>query len=183
MDPNSNEAYERRAALIAELNGESERAAAVVGVAWVEEAVQRAIESVLHPHEKARKALFSGSTGALTVEAKIELACLFGFMTDATRSDLHIMRGIRNKFSHLIADQKQAKLSFMTEAIRHQCLALNCVAHLDLKDPREAFTRACAILNFDFNNVAEMSRKIPDCGTVFAQRDGVPPRKENAVPD
>ena len=180
MDPYSNEAYERRAALVAELNGESERAAAVVGVAWVEEAVQRAIESVLHPHEKARKALFSGGMGALTVEAKIELACLFGFMTDSIRSDLHIIRKIRNEFSHLIADQKQAKLSFMTDSVRSRCLELNCVAHLNLKDPREAFTRACAILNFDFNNIEDMSSKVPDCGRVFAERDGHPARQQLA---
>lgn len=170
MDPYSEEAREREAALIAELNGESERACAVVGAAWVEEALQSAIESVLHPHDDARRALFTGMGPLSAFAAKIDLACVFGFMTDSVRKDLHAIRRTRNDFAHVIAHQStQAKLSFNSDFIRARCLALRCVAHLNLTDPREAFTRACVTLNGDFYFIGLMSSKVPDCGQVFAQ--------------
>jgi hypothetical protein len=169
MNPNSAEAEERKAALAAELVGESERACAIVGAAWVEEALQQAIESVFHPHQEARDKLFTG-TGALTAfEAKIELACVLGFMTESIRKDLHAIRRIRNDFAHAIAHRAtQAKLSFESDDIRKRCLALRVVKHLQPTDPRIAFTQACGALNFDFSNIAFMSSKVPDSGRVFA---------------
>jgi len=169
MDPYSEEALARKAALAAELSGESERACAVVGAAWVEEALQRAIESVLHPHDEAFKRLFRGSGGLTAFAAKIDLACVFGFMTEPIRKDLESIRRIRNEFAHVIAHETtQAKLSFASPSIRDKCLALRVVAHRKPTDPREAFTRACASLNYDFNNIAFQSSKVPDAGRVFA---------------
>lgn len=174
MNPRSEE---RMAALAAELNGESARAAAIVGAAWVEEELQQAIESVLHQHDEAREKLFTGMGGLAAFEAKIELGCLFGFMTDAIRSDLHAIRRTRNDFAHQIVEKKtQAKLSFETDSIRQRSLALRCVKHLKLTDARAAFIQACVLLNEDFHNIAFMSRKVPDengkvpdCGQVFAE--------------
>lgn len=175
MDPQSEEAHKRSAALVAELNGESERACAVVGAAWVEESLQWAIESVLHPHEEARRQLFTGS-GALTAfAAKVDLACALGFMTDSIRKDLHDIRRIRNEFAHAIAHRAtQAQLSFKSDFIRDRCLALRCIKHLNLTDPREAFTQACATLNGDFYFISLMSSKVPDCGQVYAQGLDIP---------
>ena len=175
MDPHSDEARAREAALIAELNGESERACAVVGAAWVEEALQGAIESVLHPHAEAHRSLLTGMGPLSAFAAKIDLACVFGFMTDSIRKDLHAIRRTRNDFAHVIAHKStQAQLSFESDFIRDRCLALNCVKHLQLSDPREAFTRACATLNGDFYFIGLMSSKVPDSGQVFAQGVDIP---------
>jgi hypothetical protein len=170
MISHSEESRERMAALVEELNGESDRAVAVVGAAWVEESLQQAIESVLHPHDAAREKLFTGSGAITTFAAKIELACMFGFMTDAIRKDLHAIRWIRNRFAHVITQKAtQAKLSFTEDAVRHRCLALNCIAFTKPTDPRVAFTRACAVLNNDFHQIIFMSGKVPDAGRVIAQ--------------
>lgn len=171
MDANSEEArHYREIALIAELNGESDRACAVVGAAWVEESLQQAIESVLHPHEKARERLFAGTGPLGTFAAKIDLACVFGFMTDAIRSDLEAIRRIRNEFAHLVVHRDtHARVTFASESIAHRCLALRSVAYLKPTNPREAYTRACVTLNADFEFITFASGKIPDAGRVLAQ--------------
>lgn len=180
MSPQTEESRERKyAALLAELHGESERACAIVGAAWVEESLQQAIESVLHPHSEARDRLFSEAAGGplSTFAAKIDLACVFGFITDSIRKDLQQIARIRNQFAHVIAHKTtQEKLSFSSDYIGHRCLALHCVAHLKLSDPREAFMRGCATLSNDFEMILFMSGgkvpkggKVPDSGRVFAE--------------
>lgn len=170
MDPFSENSFERMAALAKELEGESDRAAAIVGAAWVEEALGAAVESILHPHKKARDRLFGRSGPLATFAAKIDLATLFGFIDEAIRLDLDSIRDVRNVFAHDITHKvTHAALGFGSDSIKGRCLALRCVAHLKLSDPREAFIRACASLNAELYFVPMLSSKISGTGRVYVK--------------
>jgi hypothetical protein len=61
LQPDSEEAQKRMMALIDEMEGQTDRGVAIVGAAWVEEAMSVAIESFLHSEPKAWKRLFEGN--------------------------------------------------------------------------------------------------------------------------
>lgn len=65
----------------------------------------------------------------------------------------------------------QSKLSFKTPHIRDECLALRCVQHEDIEEPRTAFVRSCAILYSDFEMIAFFGIKAADGGHIFARSE------------
>ena len=166
---NPEEALKRFGALVEEMNSESDRAVAIVGAAWVEEALSDSITSFLQVHETAHRNLFAGNTPLSTFSAKIDLARLLGIVSDTIWSDLHIIRKIRNQFAHHIAHKTEhSKLTFAADNIADQCMALRCVAHEKRSDPRDAYTRACATLNGDFDLFSMHGEKIGDTFKVIA---------------
>lgn len=168
-DPNSAEAQKRLMTLIEEMNGQSDRGVAIVGAAWFEESMSAAIESFLHSEPKAWKRLFGGNGPLANLSAKIDLSRLLGLVSDAIKSDLHIIREIRNEFAHQIAHKTDhTQLSFNTPHIKDKCSAIKCVAHEELTEPRSAFIRSCAILYSDFEMVQFFGVKISDGGQVLA---------------
>lgn len=146
------QAQQRLETLVAEMGGDSDRAAAIVGAAWVEEALGDSISSFLESHAESAKRLFNGSAPLASFSAKIDLARLLGITDDEIRSDLHSIRVIRNEFAHGIAHKSDhSRLSFSTPHIKDRCLALRCVSMEEHVHPREAFARACATLNSDLD--------------------------------
>jgi DNA-binding MltR family transcriptional regulator len=169
-DPNSPEAMQRMLTLIEEINDQSDRGAAIIGVAWLEEAIAAALESFLQPHSNSWKRLFGGNGPLGTFSAKIDISRLLGLTTDVIYSDLHILREVRNQFAHQVVHKAdQSKLSFESSHIRDKCLALNCVRHEQISEPREAFVRACAILYADFEMLIYFGIKVSDGGHIFAK--------------
>lgn len=80
--------------------------------------------------EQTWQRLFEGNGPLATLSAKIDLARLLGLVTETIRSDLHIIRDIRNEFAHQIAHKTEhTKLSFSSPHIRDKCMALRCVSH------------------------------------------------------
>lgn len=163
------DALKRTEALILELEHQSDRGAAIVGVAWVEEELQAAIESFLEQDKKAWDRLFGRSGPLGTLSSKIDLACLLGMSTKVITSDLHILRELRNVFAHTIAAKDNTALTFGSPHIKDKCLALKCVAHESISEPRVAFVRACAILNADFYMLRFFGQKVSSGGQVFAK--------------
>ena len=165
----------KRAMVLAEeLEGESERAAAIVGAAWVEDSLGGALASFLIPHAEAWKSLFSGSGPLATFSTKIDLACLVGMISEAIRSDLHSIRQVRNEFAHQIAHRVQhTRLGFATQHLRDRCLSLRCVKHEELTDARTAFTRACVTLSSDFEVLAMLGEQVRHGGQVVAASENM----------
>lgn len=158
--------------LIEEINDQSDRGAAIVGAAWLEESISAALESFLHAHPKSWQRLFAGNGPMATFSAKIDLTRLLGLTTDSIWSDLHILRDVRNLFAHRIAHKDDhSKLSFNTPQIRDKCLSLKCVQHEEITKPREAFVRACAILYADFEMISFFGIKAADGGHIFARSE------------
>lgn len=163
----------RLIALTDEMNGESDRAVAIVGAAWVEEALSDALISFLHGHAKSYKRLFEGNAPLASFSAKIDLSRLLGMVSDLIWSDLHHIRGIRNEFAHHIAHKTDnTKLTFAAGHISDKCLSLNCVAYERHAEPRVAYTRACAILNADLDFITMVGDKVGDCCKVIAKDAG-----------
>ena len=168
-DPYSAAALARMQALVEEMTEQSDRGVAIVGSAWVEEALYVTLEAFLHPESKAWKRLFEGNGPLATFSAKIDLLHVLGLISEIVRADLHAIREVRNEFAHQIAHKiSHAKLGFGSQHIQDKCLALKCVAHERVSDPRDAFIRACAVLNADFEMVRMFSVKLPDAGQVIA---------------
>jgi DNA-binding MltR family transcriptional regulator len=165
----SKETFEREMALVKELGQQSDRGAAIVGVAWVEEALQEALQSFLVDDRTARERLFKQSGPLSALSAKIDLARLLGMTTKAVTSDLHALRSIRNDFAHSVLDKDNSALTFESVHIRDKCLALKSIAHEDIDGPRHAFIRACAVLNSDFYMHKFFKQQVADGGQIFAQ--------------
>lgn len=161
--PYSEEAQKRMAALIEEMEGQTDRGVAIVGAAWVEEAMTEAIESFLRPAPEAWRDLFGDRGGMSTLSAKIDLSRLLGLISESIRSDLHNIRRVRNAFAHqIVHEASHEKLSFQTDHIRDRCLPLKCIEHEKIKEPRKAFVRACAKLNGDFGVLYMIGDVIPE---------------------
>ncbi|WP_407471112.1 hypothetical protein [Xanthomonas campestris] len=169
---NPNEANKRLMALVEEMGGESDRAVAIVGAAWVEEALFDSISSFLQPHEKSHKRLFGGNSPLGNFSSKIDLARLLGIISDIILADLHRIREIRNEFAHNIAHKTDnTRLTFSTQHVADKCLALRCVAHEAYSDPRIAYTRACAILNADLDLFTMTGDRVSTSQRVVARSD------------
>lgn len=167
---NPEEANKRLMALVEEMSGESDRAVAIVGAAWIEEALSDSITSFLQAHEESHKRLFRGGAPLATFSSKIDLSRLLGIVSDTIWADLHRIRDIRNEFAHHIAHKTDnTKLTFAAGHIADKCLALRCVAHEKHSDPRVAYTRACATLNADFDLVTMIGDTVSDTHMVVAK--------------
>ena len=83
-----------------QLDDDSDRAAGIVAGALVERRLEDAIKARLLKDDHLLNKLFhpSGAMGAFSV--KIDFAYLLGIISSAGRSDLIIMKGIRNDFAH-----------------------------------------------------------------------------------
>lgn len=163
------ETLKRTEALITELNDQSDRGAAIVGVAWVEEELQAAIESFLEKDKKAWDRLFGRSGPLASLSSKIDLARLLGMSSKIITSDMHILRDIRNEFAHTVAAKDNTVLTFSSPHIKDKCLALKCIAHESIVEPRAAFIRTCATLNADFYMHRFVGQSVSSGGLIQAK--------------
>lgn len=108
------ETLEREMALVQELDRQSDRGAAIIGLAWVEEALHAALVSFLEDDKTARERLFRQSGPLSALSAKIDLARLLGMCTAVIATDLHSPRKIRNDFAHSVLAADNSSLSFET---------------------------------------------------------------------
>jgi hypothetical protein len=148
---NYQEELERTVALIEELENQSDRAAAIILAAWVEEELLGAIKSKLEKDDSIFKKLFYNSGPLSSFSAKIDIAKALGIYDSEIYSDLNIIRRIRNEFAHEILDKNNFALSFESKHIRDRALSLKVSAYEKHSEPRIAYTRGCVILFADFN--------------------------------
>ena len=83
-----------------ELQGASDRAAAIVGASLVDESLTDALRTMLHQHSKTLARLFDQPGPIGTFSAKIDLGLAIGAYGERLHSDLDTIRRIRNRFAH-----------------------------------------------------------------------------------
>ncbi len=85
---------------IAQLDNDSDRAAGIVAAAIVENRLEQAIKSRLHPHDDIHRELLhpSGPLGSFAM--KINLGFVMGVISSGTLADLKTIKNIRNRFAH-----------------------------------------------------------------------------------
>ena len=109
--------------VLGELHSESERSAAIIGAAFVEDALQRALLSRMRSSlgSEDRRRLFGANGPLSTFSGKIIIGYATHLIGPRTRDDLDCIREIRNAFAHTVGS-----LSFETSQIAAHC------AHLQL---------------------------------------------------
>jgi hypothetical protein len=93
--------YEDHKIAIDEIQGSPDRAAAIVATAILETILEEGIVDRLLPmSNKHRDALFGGEASFATFSAKINLGLSLGLYGGKAKSDLNLIRKIRNEFAH-----------------------------------------------------------------------------------
>jgi DNA-binding MltR family transcriptional regulator len=104
--------------------------AAVIACAILDEVLTRALQQRLILTATVKEQLFSFEKNSplATLSSKIDLAFAVGFLNTAVRSDLHLVRRIRNSFAHELEPR-----SFADKKIATWCLSLH--ASTEIKSP------------------------------------------------
>ena len=105
--------------VIKELEEQTDRGAAIIAAAFLDERLSEAILSRLRPLPDVTDKLLSSSGPVGTFSAKIDLAYALGYYGERSHRDLHLVRKIRNKFAHTLEPT-----GFNTESISHWCAEL-----------------------------------------------------------
>jgi DNA-binding MltR family transcriptional regulator len=94
------------------LRDESDRAAAILGATYVESIVEDLLRSSLVDHPDV-DAMFRGIGPFSSFSAKTAMLFAMGKINEASRSDLDLIRKIRNEFAHTLAesDFQQTKIA------------------------------------------------------------------------
>jgi len=83
---------------------ESTRAKVVLSVCYLDELLRQLVEMLLKPAAENDDSLLDGPEAPLSsVSAKIDLGWRMGAIPDDTRTSLHLVRKIRNRFAHRLA--------------------------------------------------------------------------------
>jgi DNA-binding MltR family transcriptional regulator len=102
-----------------EYQNESDRAAAIVGAAFLDEQIKEYIRQFLIDDEKFVNDLFAPDRPLGAFGARIQIAYALGLLTNDEYHDLKVVQGIRNAFAHDLHG-----LSFNDPWIKQQCLLL-----------------------------------------------------------
>lgn len=107
------------AAVAEELKEQTDRGAAIIAVALLDELLAKAIVGRLLVPNRTKKALFGAYKPLSTFSAKIDLAFALGLIHENAHRDLTLMREIRNEFAHSIDP-----VHFNDERIAKKCKRL-----------------------------------------------------------
>src|ERR1700733_12022769 len=113
-----------RTGLVHILEGD-DRAAAIIGGAYVETALEQVLRSHLCGDPKAMESIFGPQGYLATFAAKIDMCYALGFVGKQTHTNLKLMKDIRNRFAHSIVeltdDEELTAVSFSTKPVSSWC--------------------------------------------------------------
>ncbi len=157
---------------------ESPRAKVVLSACYLEELLGQLLLVLLAPNTDRADPLFDGPTAPLgTFNAKIELAYRLGTISKDTRTSLHIVRKIRNRFAHSITN-----CTFSDEKIKgwnEQLHALNDVAKPETRaafppGPIGDFEKSVSWLVFWIKEtMMRIPTECPHCGSEMEHRQRI----------
>jgi hypothetical protein len=129
-----------------EMDGASPRATILVGASLLEYALEELLRNSLRPPASniEAEAIFSFNGVLGTFSDKIWMAYFMGIIGPATRSDIDIVRAIRNECAH-----NMNVVTFEMPAIRDRCLSMSDKRTNKLvpsKDPRRIFLGSVSLL-------------------------------------
>ena len=94
---------------------ESDRGCALMAAAFIEDKLEKLLESYFIENEKVCKQLLKANGALATFSSKIDLTFLLGLIPKNVFNDLHILRKIRNEFAHTASEisfKKSSNLYF-----------------------------------------------------------------------
>lgn len=102
--------------IIAEIDAQTDRGAAVIAVAYLENRLTALIQSRLHDISKVSDRIFKGYGPLGEMRSKIDMGYVMGFYGPRTYKDLTTLRRIRNDFAH-----DERPLDFQSQSIKARC--------------------------------------------------------------
>ncbi len=114
------------------LDLETDRGCAIIAASYVDDQLAEMLKAHFVESKRLIKEVFSGSGALSTFSARIDMSFLSGHISKAVQRELHLIRGIRNKFAHA-----PHPLSFTEPAIEQPCRALAYSHHPKSREPRE----------------------------------------------
>ena len=102
--------------ILKEIDSQTDRGAALIAAAYLEDRLVDAIKARTNRHEKIERDFYKGLGPLATFSAKINLGLLLGIYDLSFHRMLHTVRDIRNKFAH-----KTEPLDFNSQQIRDLC--------------------------------------------------------------
>ena len=109
--------------MLAEMSEQSDRGAAIVAFAYLDDLLRKVIQSRLHNYkhkgEDIWKTMFTGAGPLATFSARRRLALMLGIIGLETYDDLGRLSQIRNEFAH-----RRSRRTFKSQRIRDLCEAL-----------------------------------------------------------
>jgi DNA-binding MltR family transcriptional regulator len=143
--------------IIEEIEKQTDRGAAIIASAYLEERLLAAIKARTNRHDKIESAIYKGSGPLASFSAKIDLGLLLGIYTPKLHSFLHTIRDIRNEFAHKskprnFSSQRIKDLSknlYVVATFKMMNKTTGQVTGFELKDvasPRETFLNCVKFL-------------------------------------
>jgi DNA-binding MltR family transcriptional regulator len=116
-----------------EVDKQTDRVAAIIACAIVDEVLTRALQRRLILTSDVKEQLFSSEKNAplTSFRNKINVAFAVGLLNNAVRTDLHLVRRIRNRFAHELEPR-----SFADKKIAAWCSSLNAPSKIKHPRPR-----------------------------------------------
>lgn len=138
------------------LTKESDRGCALLATSFLDNALSDLLYVSLVHDKKIEKELLKGTAPLATFSARINMSYYLGKICNSSKSDLHIMRRIRNQFGH-----NPEIISFETSSIRDSCMSLRHSYHEKKESPREHFI-ASALGVLGVINGSTLQAKAPE---------------------
>jgi len=110
-----------------EIDNQTDRAAALIAVAYLEERLYTALLARLIRNKEAEEGLFGRSRPLGSFSSRIDLGALIGVYEPSTRKKLHTIREIRNEFAH-----QSKPRNFEDQRIRALCRNIALTAKVAL---------------------------------------------------
>jgi len=145
--------------ILDQLKSESDRGAALIGAALIDDSLSYYIRSKLVDDDKAIKELMVGDVPCGTFSAKIKLAYCVGWIGHDLRTDLDRVRGVRNDFAH-----DRSGMTFDTQSIKDRCAVFKTIelhnqfSFSKVESARNAYIIACAFLAGYFVSLTDAKR-------------------------
>jgi hypothetical protein len=106
--------------ILNEIEGQTDRAAALIAQAYLEDRLVMAIKARLVHNDEVLNRIFKGTGPAASFSSRIDLGILLGLYELETHELLHQIKEIRNKFAH-----RAEPLNFETPTIADRCRNLD----------------------------------------------------------
>ncbi len=116
------------AAATKEIEASTDRGAAIIAGAFVDDHLRTALRRRLRQDEQILNEMFNGYGPLSTFSTKIKLAYLIGMISEATASDLDYIRKIRNQFAH-----STEIASFLSPPVKDWAMNLTLVDRFNLE--------------------------------------------------
>lgn len=129
-------------AIIAEMDTDGPRGAAILGAVLVEESLRLLLVANMRCTNRATAdSLFGPMKPLSSFSAKIDLGFALGHYGDRTKCDLHRVREIRNAFAHA-----RRLIDFSTPEVAQVCDQLNVKSNFPTSNSRDGYIMACKLL-------------------------------------